>query len=235
VKFILGVFLILVCGICSAAIVTIEFGGSLVHTFDGELIEIPDTYVEGLLQYETTTPSLGNEATYDTVFSQQYWINNNPIVAIGSQGVIIRNDYVLGSGSSFPFSDTLIHRADLSGSYIGADLLIATLSIGNVSYGSPSSLFSGLDLPESIDDFYGAGAALSITFNDTSGAFPNNAGAGVITIDSNGISGSAFDYLVVNGVSAQVIDGLITPVPIPAAAWLFGTALVGLGWMRRSA
>jgi hypothetical protein len=34
---------------------------------------------------------------------------------------------------------------------------------------------------------------------------------------------------------AEVIDGSITGalVPIPAAFWLFGSALAGLGWMRR--
>lgn len=31
----------------------------------------------------------------------------------------------------------------------------------------------------------------------------------------------------------QVIAGTASAVPIPAAVWLFGSALVGLGWMRR--
>jgi hypothetical protein len=31
------------------------------------------------------------------------------------------------------------------------------------------------------------------------------------------------------------LDGSVTVVPVPAAAWLFGSALAGLGWLRRRA
>jgi len=31
----------------------------------------------------------------------------------------------------------------------------------------------------------------------------------------------------------EFVSGSITAVPIPAAVWLFGSALAGLGWMRR--
>jgi hypothetical protein len=37
----------------------------------------------------------------------------------------------------------------------------------------------------------------------------------------------ALDNIVVSG------DFAVSAVPIPAAAWLFGSALAGLGWMRR--
>jgi hypothetical protein len=30
-----------------------------------------------------------------------------------------------------------------------------------------------------------------------------------------------------------IVSGSVSAVPIPAAAWLFGTALAGLGWIRR--
>jgi hypothetical protein len=30
-----------------------------------------------------------------------------------------------------------------------------------------------------------------------------------------------------------VVSGSVSAVPIPAAAWLFGSALAGLGWLRR--
>jgi hypothetical protein len=32
---------------------------------------------------------------------------------------------------------------------------------------------------------------------------------------------------------APALEGFITSVPVPAAVWLFGSALAGLGWMRR--
>ena len=35
------------------------------------------------------------------------------------------------------------------------------------------------------------------------------------------------------GESFTIVGGAITAVPIPAAIWLFGSALAGLGWMRR--
>jgi hypothetical protein len=31
----------------------------------------------------------------------------------------------------------------------------------------------------------------------------------------------------------NVVSGSVSAVPIPAAAWLFGSALAGLGWLRR--
>ena len=40
------------------------------------------------------------------------------------------------------------------------------------------------------------------------------------------------------GTSVEFVDGaingvIVSAVPIPAAVWLFGSALAGLGWMRR--
>jgi hypothetical protein len=39
-----------------------------------------------------------------------------------------------------------------------------------------------------------------------------------------------FDGLSTN---RDIISGAVTTVPIPSAVWLFGSALAGLGWMRR--
>jgi hypothetical protein len=33
--------------------------------------------------------------------------------------------------------------------------------------------------------------------------------------------------------SRTIVSGSVSAVPIPAAAWLFGSALAGLGWLRR--
>ena len=43
-----------------------------------------------------------------------------------------------------------------------------------------------------------------------------------------GLTGAA------TGMDRVIVSGLVTAVPIPAAVWLFGSALVGLGWFRRS-
>ena len=42
------------------------------------------------------------------------------------------------------------------------------------------------------------------------------------------------DYSASAGFSAAVMDNItISAVPVPAAVWLFGSALAGLGWIRR--
>jgi hypothetical protein len=38
---------------------------------------------------------------------------------------------------------------------------------------------------------------------------------------------------VVGGPVRSFISGSVSSVPIPAAVWLFGSALAGLGWLRR--
>ena len=38
---------------------------------------------------------------------------------------------------------------------------------------------------------------------------------------------------VSDGTERQIVAGYVTAVPIPAAAWLFGSALAGLGWLKR--
>jgi hypothetical protein len=53
----------------------------------------------------------------------------------------------------------------------------------------------------------------------------------VIGSDVNGsseISGN-----IATGTGRFVTSGAVSAVPIPAAVWLFGSALAGLGWMRR--
>jgi len=39
--------------------------------------------------------------------------------------------------------------------------------------------------------------------------------------------------LVIAGEFIVADNWTITAVPVPAAVWLFGSALAGLGWMRR--
>ncbi|MGI9291615.1 MAG: PEP-CTERM sorting domain-containing protein [Gammaproteobacteria bacterium] len=48
----------------------------------------------------------------------------------------------------------------------------------------------------------------------------------------NVIAGGDFQGLIQE--QSNMISGTVTAVPIPAAVWLFGSALVGLGWFRRA-
>jgi hypothetical protein len=45
--------------------------------------------------------------------------------------------------------------------------------------------------------------------------------------------GELFNFGHDGGGSAEIFIGSVTAVPVPAAVWLFGSALAGLGWMRR--
>jgi hypothetical protein len=50
------------------------------------------------------------------------------------------------------------------------------------------------------------------------------------------VSGYEFEGTTVWGGQTfirDIVSGTVTAVPIPAAVWLFGSALAGLGWMRR--
>jgi hypothetical protein len=44
---------------------------------------------------------------------------------------------------------------------------------------------------------------------------------------------SGMYYLKISGDAGTVYSGSVSAVPLPAAAWLFGSALLGLGAMRR--
>jgi len=49
-----------------------------------------------------------------------------------------------------------------------------------------------------------------------------------------GIEYATIEYYPSISSSALVVDNIVvSAVPIPAAVWLFGSALAGLGWMRR--
>lgn len=61
--------------------------------------------------------------------------------------------------------------------------------------------------------------------NDVFGSITNDAGSYAISITGSGNSGSASYDVAVN----------VSSVPVPAAAWLFGSALLGLSAFKRKA
>jgi hypothetical protein len=59
-----------------------------------------------------------------------------------------------------------------------------------------------------------------------------NAG-GVVAIDGSGEFICGQECIYPASELRQISSGQVSAVPIPAAAWLFGSALAGLGWLRR--
>ena len=47
------------------------------------------------------------------------------------------------------------------------------------------------------------------------------------------MEGTEIAYSYLGSDQRSIVSGSISSVPIPDAAWLFGTALAGLGWLRR--
>lgn len=58
-----------------------------------------------------------------------------------------------------------------------------------------------------------------------------NAGGSVLITSGAELSSSGAPYWGVG--QRSIVSGALTAVPVPAAVWLFGSALAGLGWMRR--
>jgi hypothetical protein len=201
-------------GIASA--VTLEFGGYISSDYG-----YPELFVEGNVTYSLAPTSPGTDETiYMVVTSQTYWIDGMALSSLASQGVIVRNNMVLGPGGS-PQQDGLIHRANVSGGPIGgwANVNLVTFGLTQAIYDGVPTMFSSLALPDSVDDFLGAFATITLTF--TSPEYPFNANEdGVMT------------YFRVSGESATLVEG--TVVPVPDAVYLFGSALGVMGWMRRS-
>jgi len=57
---------------------------------------------------------------------------------------------------------------------------------------------------------------------------------GTVAIEAFPSGGSREDTADLSGFPRRyLVSGSVSAVPIPAAVWLFGSALVGLGWMRR--
>jgi hypothetical protein len=98
-------------------------------------------------------------------------------------------------------------------------------------------------IKESYNNFLSA-IGSTIQFGSTAGLGPSGElintgtpiGAGVSSFDLNGwtqlVGGTS--VVTISGVAGVAYEEIsITAVPIPAAVWLFGSALGGLGWFRR--
>ncbi len=90
---------------------------------------------------------------------------------------------------------------------------------------------SDWDVSVQLTGFYVGGGSISTT------VFVDSVTLTTLSLDSSwsNLESLSIDPLgdVYNAAVAVDNIAVVTAVPIPAAAWLFGSALAGLGWMRR--
>jgi hypothetical protein len=76
----------------------------------------------------------------------------------------------------------------------------------------------------------GAGGLTGVAFLFDSGL--TNTGGTVAIISGEEVFCEDYECLQPAGKIRDVVSGSISAVPVPAAVWLFGSALAALGWLR---
>lgn len=162
------------------------------------------TYV---IAYDTAT--FGGAGTtgstiYSNGLSSATFSYSNGYTGSATNGDIdIWNDVLVASTPTDSFGSGSGTSDGLVGPAIGASNLVAANAL--LLDNSPANLFSSLDL-----------GPLSTAFSDYTGSR--------LELIFQGSGGTTY-------VKGEMLT--ISVVPIPAAVWLFGSALLGLGWTRR--
>jgi len=148
------------------------------------------------------------------------------------------NDVVLSDGGtvsgSFSYDADTNTYSDLNVSaYVPSVLIVAEDQ--NLSFGG---LGSGWSTPftMNLNDWYESGLELFMRFD---GNLSNSGGTLNILSYGDGTLSGIYDSELNGGPNPSsyyqvaIIGGSVSTVPVPAAVWLFGSALLGLGWLRR--
>ena len=132
------------------------------------------------------------------------------------------------------------------GQFTDIDILVAVPGYEDqgVSYRDPSRNGDGTGVPTIYTQGYdysegypvGFWSQLSFEFDqaltNAGGVIDLTSGYRVVNVQNPGSTDCYFlPYCLYSEQS--LISGTVSAVPIPAAAWLFASALVGLGWLRR--
>jgi hypothetical protein len=156
------------------------------------------------------------EGANNTFTTQGYFFGGDPGVAWDPDGFFLGPDGLPGTMNYCP----------------GCEAVMTTVS------GAAFNLYSldiKVPLPEPANDY------LTITGNYQAGGqitanIAISASWAEIFFDPawSNLSSVEFGATLGTGLDGVVIDNItVSAVPIPAAVWLFGSALAGLGWMRR--
>ena len=161
--------------------------------------------------------------TYDVNFLNEPWI-------YASEFLFDYSDIQPWYGQCADFYDCLENAGQLSQPTLNAVAnVIATLNEANVQFVGPSaaqgSTFFNLPSQNSFE-----GTIDYVQVDNVDGVWQIQAG-GCYSSSGIPISGVQCGYTPV--FDDSIVTFSPTMVPIPAAVWLFGSALAGLGWMRR--
>jgi len=197
----------------NAAIVYVDWSGivSDSHWSVAGTIDIGDT-ITGSFSYDDATPpspeSFFYTSYYETYHDSSFSVNGLSGTTSGNR-ITVSND--TASGDQFASLATLGTEA-YSGDLIGGQPVHAI----DVRFGdSAGTALMDTSLPSELDssdfDLPPWGSRIEIPIYD----FLED------------------EWVWTSAVKFDVTDFTTTTVPIPAAVWLFGSALAGLGWLRR--
>jgi hypothetical protein len=168
----------------------------------------------------------------------QSGLSNNYVSGVTDFDDFTFNTYSCYSGyvCGFPTtgsapSDELSGVGGLGSFYFDLGSVFSVTDVGTWVYSSGSAQMEQYDLYAS-DTFGVAGSRILIGSNFIGG------GTTAFTYSFDAINARFFEIDVTanQGASFTAINEVVfgaSAVPIPAAVWLFGSALAGLGWLRR--
>lgn len=180
----------------SAAIVAVDFAGSISESYDENFDDITGTYfdISGVFFIDTATPEAGTGNYPGAVFGMEVYRDGGLLLT--------QADFTCGGSCA---NDMFVSASQEAEAYVqdffvgNLDLLLAPAS--GVNFNNDINVFL-LAAQGNVADYFDAGSSY-----------------GSVQVFGE-------DYF-----DLYYLD--MTVVPVPAAVWLFGSALAGLGWMRR--
>ena len=244
-KFIIGASVVTLMGLCNTANAAVVLLSEFRSVSANASISTP----EGSDSASTSRNSLGDFADFNKSVEIDLSLENASANGTAQQSSQISTTSITASGAATasaetsaidPFFSTF---ADANGNTnLFVDFQVDTPQLFDLSGVVSSSVFSGFPFGQADVSLSSQDGSVSISFStpffdgnttpfDLSGTlFPN-----IYTLSANAnIGANAFDEEAVGGAADFSFDFNVAPVPIPPAAWLFGSGLLGLiGIARR--